>query len=93
MPYALPPPQPAKPVQEVVNLIVDAMKKGPLTCRQMEVRLKLTFKEARDATRILLRNDARRDPPDRRYKTEWRQVGDGRGQPAQELVYSFKPKE
>ena len=88
MAYILPPTAPN--VTQTPHSLVFANLPG--TSTQLAKRLGLTYIQMMMVMKDVLEVDATREPNDRLIATEWRQVGDGRGQPSQELVFSLRKK-
>lgn len=88
MAYILPPTAPN--VTQTPHSLVFVNLPG--TSTQLAKRLGLTYIQMMMVMKDVLEVDATREPNDRLIATEWRQVGDGRGQPSQELVFSLRKK-
>lgn len=89
MPYILAP-KPAPNATQTSHSLVFANLPG--TSAQLAKRLGLSYMQMMTVMKDVLEVDATREPNDRLIATEWRQVGDGRGQPSQELVFSLRKK-
>lgn len=84
--------RPTRPAKALLPLVAAQVALGPASARQLQKKLRLSFGEITKTLSLLLAEDVKREPSTRLYKTEWAQVGDGRGQPSQEAVYMLRPK-